>query len=484
MYLQLDTRFNPFTYDEMVKPLLYYKQAYDEAEAAYSDLARQTEAWKDIANREKSPEAFEMYQRYSGDLSRAVDDFSRGMTAKNRRALVGLKRRYAQDIEPIAKASKKIDELAAEQRKLSASNPDLMYDTDFSSEVSIDQMLENPNMSYKAVDGRDLYNKGAALTKAMASRMHKVNPALKNQYFEIKNGFGEEAANQFLLDSNAFPELNKALDDLVAASGVTEKNATRAYQYAKQGALSGMVGSTSYQADKSFERALQAQAAQWSREDQLIKRGELPRRTDADGTQHFYDAYTNEAWIVDKEGNRTDETINPPASGSQSSIIEVSKRLQPDPDFPGYHVDPQTGKRYLKGEDGTPSYVKDSEIPGYQSKMRRRAWMNAHPDWDAEKNPYYISWGTIDEEGDPVKIDGTLTDHLANKRDEESNISYESLPSEEIKKWAREATKANNLDVSDVTFTSFQGKGKQVWGIMLKPDRAISSNIGLDMNVL
>lgn len=55
MYLQLDTRFNPFTYDEMVKPLLYYKGAYDTVEAAYSDLAAQTEAWRNIANRDKSP---------------------------------------------------------------------------------------------------------------------------------------------------------------------------------------------------------------------------------------------------------------------------------------------------------------------------------------------------------------------------------------------------------------------------------------------
>ena len=88
MYLQLNTRFNPFTYDEMVKPLLYYQEAYDKTEAAYDTLAQQTEMWRNIANRDKSPEAFAMYQRYSNDLANAADSFGQGMTSQNRRALI------------------------------------------------------------------------------------------------------------------------------------------------------------------------------------------------------------------------------------------------------------------------------------------------------------------------------------------------------------------------------------------------------------
>ena len=147
MYLQLGTRFNPFTYDEMVKPLLYYKQAYDEAEAAYSDLATQTEAWKNIANRDQSPQAFEMFQRYSGDLSRAIDDFSQGMTAKTRRALLGLKRRYASDIQPIADAHKRRAALAEEQRKAITANPTLRYQR-MANQMSLDDFIRNPSLDY------------------------------------------------------------------------------------------------------------------------------------------------------------------------------------------------------------------------------------------------------------------------------------------------------------------------------------------------
>lgn len=188
MYLQLDTKFNPFTYDEMVKPLLYYKQAYDEAEAAYSDLVTQTEAWKDIANREKSPEAFEMYQRYSGDLSRAVDDFSQGMTAKNRRALLGLKRRYAQDITPIARASEAMN--AANELRAKA-GPDAIFEV--GEYNSLDQFLHGKTANNKYQSREALTKQTAVMTEAaMAEAMKdpEFQKAMGNQYWLIKQHTG------------------------------------------------------------------------------------------------------------------------------------------------------------------------------------------------------------------------------------------------------------------------------------------------------
>lgn len=188
MYLQLDTKFNPFTYDEMVKPLLYYRQAYDEAEAAYSDLVTQTEAWKDIANREKSPEAFEMYQRYSGDLSRAVDDFSQGMTAKNRGALLGLKRRYAQDITPIARASEAMN--AANELRAKA-GPDAIFEV--GEYNSLDQFLHGKTANNKYQSREALTKQTAVMTEAaMAEAMKdpEFQKAMGNQYWLIKQHTG------------------------------------------------------------------------------------------------------------------------------------------------------------------------------------------------------------------------------------------------------------------------------------------------------
>lgn len=188
MYLKLDTKFNPFTYDEMVKPLLYYKQAYDEAEAAYSDLVTQTEAWKDIANRENSPEAFEMYQRYSGDLSRAVEDFSQGMTAKNKRALLGLKRRYAQDITPIARAGEAMKE--ANALRVNA-GPDAIFEV--GEYNSLDSFLHGKTANNKYQSREALIKRAATMTEAAmteALRDPDFKKAMGDQFWMITQHTG------------------------------------------------------------------------------------------------------------------------------------------------------------------------------------------------------------------------------------------------------------------------------------------------------
>lgn len=124
MNLKLNTIYTPLTYDELVKPLIDYGKAYKEAEAEYSTLAAQAEAFKDEANKETSREAFDLYNKYSTDLSAAMEDFNKGMTAANRRKLVEMKRRYAGEIIPIAKASEALKEANAFRDKL---GPDAIF---------------------------------------------------------------------------------------------------------------------------------------------------------------------------------------------------------------------------------------------------------------------------------------------------------------------------------------------------------------------
>lgn len=104
MYITINSEFKPFTYDELTKPLRDYTEAYNKVEEQYATLAQQTEAWKNIATQENSPEAYAMYKKYSDELSAVVEDFSKGMTLQNRSKLSGLKSRYASEITPIVNA--------------------------------------------------------------------------------------------------------------------------------------------------------------------------------------------------------------------------------------------------------------------------------------------------------------------------------------------------------------------------------------------
>lgn len=368
MNLTINSTFRPFTFDEMVKPFTMYKEAYEKAEQDYSTLLAQANEWKDIANRENSPQAYAMYKSFMDDLNSYVGDFSNnGLSLNTRRGLMSMKGRYSQDIVPIEKASKKLDELSAEQRKLSASNPNLMFDREFSN-VSIDQMMENPNLSYRAIDGNDIYTKAAAITKAMSSRINSLNPAMKGQYWEIRNGFGEEAANKFLLDSNAIPELNQALNDLVSSYNVPDNLKERSLNYAKQGAISGMVANTSYQANKAYVNPVDAQKARDAHELFLMQTGKKPYRTDEEGTKHYMNTAAGVTWSVKADGTTGKVGTTSKGKGGKGSTPVNKDNLILDNTYIGkVYKDPNTGKHYRLSKDGTPILENEGS-----------SWLKAH----------------------------------------------------------------------------------------------------------
>lgn len=193
MQLVIDSKFRPFSYDELVKPLTQYKEAYDKVEAQYSDLVSQTEQWKDIANRTKSPEAYAMYSKYANDLNNIVDDFSRGMTLQNRSQLMSMKRRYASEILPIARASEAMKEANDLRVK---SGPDAIFEV--GEYNSLDQFLHGKTANNRLQSRDALTKRTAAITEAvMASAMKDPDfkKVLGNQYWEIIQHTGDSYEN-------------------------------------------------------------------------------------------------------------------------------------------------------------------------------------------------------------------------------------------------------------------------------------------------
>lgn len=188
MQLVIDSKFRPFSYDELIKPLMQYKETYDKVEADYSNLAAQTEQWKDIANQTQSPEAYAMYSKYANDLNNIVDDFSKGMTLQNRSQLLAMKRRYASDIQPIARASEAMKE--ANDLRVKA-GPDAIFEV--GEYNSLDQFLHGrtANNRYQSRDA--ITKRTAAMTEAaMASAMKdpEFQKAMGDQYWMLTQHTG------------------------------------------------------------------------------------------------------------------------------------------------------------------------------------------------------------------------------------------------------------------------------------------------------
>lgn len=188
MQLVIDSKFRPFSYDELIKPLMQYKEAYDKVEADYSNLAAQTEQWKDIANQTQSPEAYAMYSKYANDLNNIVDDFSKGMTLQNRSQLLAMKRRYASDIQPIARASEAMKE--ANDLRVKA-GPDAIFEV--GEYNSLDQFLHGKTANNKYQSRDAITKRTAAMTEAaMASAMRdpEFQKAMGDQYWMLTQHTG------------------------------------------------------------------------------------------------------------------------------------------------------------------------------------------------------------------------------------------------------------------------------------------------------
>lgn len=271
--LVVNSKFQPFSFDRYLQPYQIYGQNYKEIEEQYTDLSTKAGIWNGLANEQTDPYTYKMYKTYANDLENQASQLaSEGLNAVSRKNMLNMRARYSKEIIPIEQAYNRRSKLAEEQRKLRAANPSIMFDRDFSS-ISLDDLLNNPELSYTSVSGDDLYKKGKEAAISASSRMINVSPALQGQYWKIRQGYGADAANKFLLNQSNIPELKDAINRIVSQSGVTKENLSRAIDYTISGIMSGISYNESYQANRGYidpaerERlALAREQFKWSKD--------------------------------------------------------------------------------------------------------------------------------------------------------------------------------------------------------------------------
>lgn len=253
-YLTVNTKFEPFSYERYLSPMKAIADRYDAAETAYSDLSAKADLWENIINENTDPDTYSQFKSYSEDLKNQADLLAtEGLTSDVRRALLKMKKRYSSDIIPIENAYNRRNELIKKQEEVLAKDPSAMFNID-ASKLSLDEVVKNPAISYTTVSGDALYTKGKEAGLSASSR-HAIGTAaaLGNQYFEIKRGYGDEAARKFLTDQTSIPELKEAINRIVSQSGVTDDNKQRAIDYTISGIMAGMSENIQYQQNRNFQ---------------------------------------------------------------------------------------------------------------------------------------------------------------------------------------------------------------------------------------
>lgn len=255
----IDSSFRPFSMEEILTPLTLYKNAYDESEAAYDELIQKADIFSDLAVKTKdNPDsrAAKIYQNYADELHKQAADLSKhGLSIANKRALTSLKRRYQGEIGLLEKANNALQKEKDLRRQMSAKDSSMLYALD---NLSIDDFLDDNTPNLYNISGDDLYARGKEAGKAESSRIYEAGDAgstLGGYYrrWVERYGYSKESMDAFRYDISSVPELQSAVDDILAEKGVLGNLTGNNLERARQSVINGIIdGAVFQQNDKPY----------------------------------------------------------------------------------------------------------------------------------------------------------------------------------------------------------------------------------------
>lgn len=247
MPIIINSKFRPFSFQEMLQPVAMAAQAHRELEDQYSELDTKASIWEKLKESELDRDVYQQYKAYSDKLKAQSDELAQfGLTPASRKAMLDMRSRYSQEITPIEQAWTERDRQMKVQQEMMLKDPTHMYRT-MANQVGLKEFMSNPN--YDTLT--DNYS-GALLTQQVGQAASQLKTALTQKgglqklglpyQYERMLQYGytpEQVMAAMSKDPNAAPVLNKIVDDVMASSGIrdwgNEELTTKAEAYARQG---------------------------------------------------------------------------------------------------------------------------------------------------------------------------------------------------------------------------------------------------------
>ena len=229
--LIINSQFQPFSMQEMLQPVLMADQEHKNIEEAYAQLDAQASNLQHVLDEQRDPNASKLYQNYKKNLEESVDELSkRGLNTQSRRALNNVRTSFASDISRIQQAIERKGQLQEAQRQ-ARERDDSLFFSKGAGEISIDDLMADPTISYDSVSGKSLESMAAraatSLTKEIRDRPTKWSSILGEQFYERiqKRGFRiEEVLEAVQGNPEAAEELRQIEKDVLESSNVISWN--------------------------------------------------------------------------------------------------------------------------------------------------------------------------------------------------------------------------------------------------------------------
>lgn len=172
VYGALSTRFKPFSFDEMIKPLLLAQEAYDKAEEDFTNLNLLVgDATSKLTDDAKDKPLKDSVIKFQNDFNKAYDKLStQGLNSQTMRELAQLKARYARELKPIDDAYKAFKEDQKYISRMAVEHPEILIEGAGS---SVSDYIDGKYPSIRSVNTDDLMAEALNIAKTQAARTYR-----------------------------------------------------------------------------------------------------------------------------------------------------------------------------------------------------------------------------------------------------------------------------------------------------------------------
>ena len=262
MYLKTNARFKPYSYQEMLAPVLAATEAHNKLEEEYANLeVMAADVAGKLSNNPKDATLQNLYNQFNTKLQETSNALSTsGLSNTTRRDLARLKAQYAKDINPINDAYKRMLEYNDTIGKMSYTHPEMIVEGKY----TVSDFMRGNTPSTVAANKEDIYTKSMNAAKGTSSRFNFIdNPSsvLGGQYFRYKSGQGitQDAIEELNSYINSGEAIKSAQGQALYNIVIEQRRANNYDAFSKTGKdqidasiLNGIFAGTSYNEDVKY----------------------------------------------------------------------------------------------------------------------------------------------------------------------------------------------------------------------------------------
>lgn len=326
-YITTGSQFTPYTFDELLKPFLLYKEELDKQTKDFEDYDTNAEAIGAFLDSNLDSDIYSTYTNYMDALNSAASDLSKqGLTPESKEKLSALKRSFNKDMLPIKAGIEARDKARQQWNELSAKDKTLM--TSFNpNTASVSAFMNGKTPESINVSGNDLMQRAYNIAQVVSKNNIQDPEFMKvmgGQYYQIKQEYGLDSPemNAFIRDNVVgVPEIDAMIQEVLSSSNVDKLSAEdqdRAIKYALEGAFNGMQRNISYNYQTN---------RQWDFDKQLALRSLGEGTEDSDKKPDFMSNTLSYNTKTSRDNRKEKEYLNTLQQTANGTLIDPSERI-------------------------------------------------------------------------------------------------------------------------------------------------------------